>query len=150
MEFQIKVAVGDQEVSFLVGTIVALVITDEQARVFNERREAEERANNAHSRKGKIHEESIQNFSPRIVLQNVAPPLGVPGMAGMAPEAIHNPAARLEYETAIRENQQIAILNWRQTLPRDFTVIYDPIKTLYGRNDSTTEPRAEVDLTRVR
>lgn len=63
---------------------------------------------------GKIRNERIQGFEPKFVVANVAPPVGVPGMAGMDPKAIADPVARAEYEGAIRANQANNLLNSRQ------------------------------------
>ena len=43
---------------------------------------------------GRVRREAIHAYEHRPVFANVAPPPGVPGMAGMAPEAISDPVAR--------------------------------------------------------
>ena len=64
---------------------------------------------------GKIRNERIPKFEPKPVVANVAPPAGVPGMAGMDPAAITNPTARAEYEASVRANQKNSLLNSRQS-----------------------------------
>lgn len=63
---------------------------------------------------GKVRKERVPDFKPKPVEENVAPPPGVPGFAGMSPDAIKDPAARAKYEQAIRENQDSARQNSRQ------------------------------------
>lgn len=64
---------------------------------------------------GKVQKERVPDFKPKPVFENVAPPPGVPGVAGMSPEAIKDPAARAQYEEAIRGNRENRALNARQT-----------------------------------
>lgn len=63
---------------------------------------------------GKVRREIVPNYVPKRVLENVAPPPGVPGMAGMDPEAISDPVAREKYRAAIRENELNNLMNKRQ------------------------------------
>lgn len=63
---------------------------------------------------GKMRKEIMPNFKPRPVFDNVAPPLGVAGAAGMDPKAIKDPVARAKYEASIRENNINNIVNSRQ------------------------------------
>ncbi len=68
---------------------------------------------------GRLRQEIIPNFSRLPVTANVRPPPGVPGYAGMSPEAITDPAARAEYESAIQANRKNNRINRRQhTLER--------------------------------
>ena len=43
---------------------------------------------------GKIRKEIVPNYKPKLVVANVPPPPGVPGMAGMSPEAIKDPGSK--------------------------------------------------------
>ena len=63
---------------------------------------------------GRVREEIIPGFSRLPVTANVAPPAGVPGFAGMSPEAISDPSARSEYERAIQANLENNKVNRRQ------------------------------------
>lgn len=63
---------------------------------------------------GKIRKEILPDYKPKPVVANVPPPPGVPGFAGMSPEAIKGPAARARYEASIRENQENNVMNRRQ------------------------------------
>lgn len=63
---------------------------------------------------GKIRGEIVPDYVPKRVVENVAPPQGVPGMAGMDPAAISDPVAREEYKVAIRENRLNNLTNKRQ------------------------------------
>jgi hypothetical protein len=63
---------------------------------------------------GKLRKERLPNFTPKPVDANVAPPPGVPGFAGMGPDAIKDPAAKAKYEQAIHENEDNARRNARQ------------------------------------
>jgi hypothetical protein len=71
---------------------------------------------------GKIRKEKVPNFKPKPVVANVSPPVGTPGMAGMRPEAISDPVARAKYEASIRENQENALMNSRQSELRNIDV----------------------------
>ncbi len=64
---------------------------------------------------GKMRKEIVPNFKPKLVFENVEPPLGVAGAAGMDPKAIKDPVARIKYEASIRENSMNNIVNSRQT-----------------------------------
>lgn len=68
---------------------------------------------------GKVRTEEEPNFKPLPVTTNVAPPPGIPGMAGMSPNAIKDPATRAKYEAAIQENADNARQNRRQHVLRD-------------------------------
>ena len=63
---------------------------------------------------GRVREGIIPGFSRLPVTVNVPPPAGVPGFAGMSPEAISDPAARSEYERAIQANLENNKVNRRQ------------------------------------
>lgn len=63
---------------------------------------------------GKTRKEIIPDYKPKPVVANVPPPPGVPGFAGMSPEAIKDPTARSKYEASIRENQENNVMNRRQ------------------------------------
>ena len=63
---------------------------------------------------GRIRKERVPNFKEKPVFENVAPPPGVTGFAGMSPDAIHDPANRSKYEDAIRENRDNERQNSRQ------------------------------------
>ena len=65
---------------------------------------------------GRVRRELIHGYTHRLVFANVAPPPGVRGMAGMAPEAISDPGARQKYRDAILENQRNNLLNKRQMM----------------------------------
>lgn len=67
---------------------------------------------------GRIRKEIVPNFEPKPTVENVAPPPGIPGMAGMDPAAITNPVARAEYEASIRANQENSLVNSRQVALR--------------------------------
>lgn len=63
---------------------------------------------------GRTRKEIIPDYNPKPVVANVPPPPGVPGFAGMSPEAIKDPIARSKYEASIRENQKNNVINRRQ------------------------------------
>jgi len=63
---------------------------------------------------GRVRKEKVPNFTPKPVVENIALPPGVPGMAGMSPDGIKDPTARAKYEAAIRENEDNARQNSRQ------------------------------------
>ncbi len=63
---------------------------------------------------GIVRAEIVPDYIPKRVVSNVASPAGVPGMAGMDPEAIADPVAREKYKAAIRENQLNNLMNKRQ------------------------------------
>ena len=63
---------------------------------------------------GKIRKEQVTNYKPKPVVANVPPPAGVPGMAGMSPDAIKDAGAKAKYEAAIKENRENNISNARQ------------------------------------
>jgi hypothetical protein len=63
---------------------------------------------------GKMRKEVVPNYTPKLVVANVAQPAGTPGAAGMSPEAISDPIARAKYEASIRENQGNSRMNSRQ------------------------------------
>jgi hypothetical protein len=63
---------------------------------------------------GRVRTELIPKYVPKLVVQNVQPPAGVPGMAGMNPDAIQDRTARQKYLDAIKENQRNNLMNKRQ------------------------------------
>ncbi len=63
---------------------------------------------------GAFRAEAVPAYAPKRVVSNVAQPAGVPGAAGMDPEAIADPVAREKYKAAIRENQLNNLMNQRQ------------------------------------
>jgi hypothetical protein len=63
---------------------------------------------------GAIRSERIQNFVELPVSANVAPPDGIPGFAGMDPNAISDPGAKAKYLEAISSNARNDSINRRQ------------------------------------
>lgn len=71
---------------------------------------------------GEIRNETVPNYKPKRVTENVAPPPGVPGVTGMAPDAISDPVVRAKYKEAIRKNQENSLMNTRQAVLRRMNV----------------------------
>ena len=65
---------------------------------------------------GHVRNERVPDFRPLHVVANVSPPAGVPGFAGMNPDAISDPVAKSNYLKAIQENRQNNLTNRRQAL----------------------------------
>lgn len=63
---------------------------------------------------GRVRAEIVPDYVAKRVVANVGPPAGVPGMAGMNPEAIADPVAREKYKAAILKNQLNNLMNERQ------------------------------------
>jgi hypothetical protein len=63
---------------------------------------------------GRIRNEMVIDYKPKIVFANVSPPTGVLGMAGMSPDAIKDPIAKANYEAAIKHNRENNASNARQ------------------------------------
>ncbi len=63
---------------------------------------------------GEIRNEIVPNYQPQRVTENVAPPPGIAGVAGMDPDAIADPVAREKYKEAIRKNREANLMNTRQ------------------------------------
>jgi hypothetical protein len=63
---------------------------------------------------GAIRSERIPNFVALPVSANVAPPEGVPGFAGMDPNAISDPGAKAKYLEALKANERNHSINQRQ------------------------------------
>ncbi len=111
--FLLKVSHEEQvgtENLFLMEALAKLLITGDRAYVQNR----EVRVRLISKFLGYIRDERVLDFEPLPVFANVSPPLGTPGMAGMRPEAIADPVARIKYEEKIRQNQQNALINRRQ------------------------------------
>ena len=77
---------------------------------------------------GEIRNETVPNYERKPVTRNVAPalPPGVPGAAGMDPDAISDPVARAKYKEAIRKNQENSLMNTRQAVLRRMNVEMSP------------------------
>ncbi|MDX9794911.1 MAG: hypothetical protein RBU24_15500 [Kiritimatiellia bacterium] len=77
---------------------------------------------------GKIRKERVKDYNFKPVFFNVPQPLGVPGMAGMSPDAIKDPAMRTKYIEAIKENQRNNVCNARQAALAEIEKeLYTPI-----------------------
>lgn len=63
---------------------------------------------------GRVREEIVRDYTPKPVFANVASPVGVPGVAGMDPDAIADPIAREKYKADILENNLNNLTNKRQ------------------------------------
>lgn len=66
---------------------------------------------------GRVRTEIIPDFEPLPVVSNVKPPIsgGGPVFSGMDPLVIADPEARVQYQEAIRINQQNNLINKRQS-----------------------------------
>jgi hypothetical protein len=70
---------------------------------------------------GEMRQAIVPNFKRRPVEMNVAPPPGAKQftMAGMDPEAIHDPNIRAQYKAAIDKNRENNLMNTRQFVLRN-------------------------------
>jgi len=76
--------------------------------------QSQEAARSLTSFLGAIRSERIPNFVALPVSANVAPPDGVPGFAGMDPNAISDPGAKQKYLEALTSNERNNSINQRQ------------------------------------
>jgi hypothetical protein len=68
---------------------------------------------------GQIRSAQIPNFQALPVVANVSPPEGVPGFAGMDPNAISDPVAKAKYIQAIEDNERNNFMNkWQAMLAK--------------------------------
>ena len=77
---------------------------------------------------------------------NIEPPPGTNLPAGIAPEAIQDPALRKEYETAIQKNQQKADTFARQFQLRELRNRYRPLGVRYIARAYSRPPFDEAEL----